>query len=124
MNKKHYIIIAILFLLYAFQLWIKYFTTYTGFIRNYLADIIALPLILIASLTIIRKVKKLPFMYLSKGMILFSFIYISFIFEYVLPKYYTKFTPDFFDVLSYLLGAILFYFVQEKLKKDEYYKTT
>lgn len=122
MYRKYYFITSILLLLYAFQIWIKFFSTQSGFIRNYLADLLALPLILVFSLLIVRKIKQLPFFYLNKAMVLFTLIYTSTLFEYILPKYNSRYVSDNIDIVLYAIGALAFYFAQEKLKKDEYSK--
>jgi len=104
------------------QLYIKFFTPIEGFTRAYLADLLALPLTLCFGLVSVRWIKRLPFFYLSKAMILFTFVYTSVLFELILPPLHSKFTADYMDVVWYLLGSILYYFIQEKLKKDEFYK--
>ena len=122
MYKKYYILILGLIVLYAFQIWYKLFSTYQGFIRDHLADLLALQLILTFGLIVVRKIKKLPFFYLNTYVILFAFIYTSILFEFILPKFDDKFTSDYIDILFYAAGTIIFYFTQERLKKDEYYR--
>jgi len=48
-------------------------------------------------------------------MIFFAWIYVSVVFELLLPTFSHKFTADLFDVLVYALGAILYFVFQKQV---------
>ena len=45
--------------------------------------------------------------------ILSIFLMYSFVFEYFLPQTMSRYTADWYDVLCYFMGAIIFYFLQK-----------
>ena len=49
----------------------------------------------------------------------FTLIYVSILFEWVLPKINAKYTADYYDIIMYIVGLLVFYFIQNILKKDE-----
>ena len=51
-------------------------------------------------------------------MIIVMTLYYSVIFEFILPKFSLKYTADYYDVLCYGIGAILFYYHQKKLTSE------
>ena len=77
----------------------------------YLDDFLCLPILLSLILLVQRRLIvqdeafKLPV-----GHIIVSILYISLLFELVLPGFSVKFIGDPFDVLAYSAGAALFYF--------------
>jgi len=79
---------------------------------SYFADLLCMPLLLSYSVIMIRKIKKTPSLILNKKMILFAFIYVSIVFEIILPEISTKFTRDYLDILMYFIGSIVFYLFQ------------
>lgn len=121
MYLKYYIIFFSSSILYALQAYTKLQNISTPiFISSYFSDLLALPLILSVSLFLLRKLKRLPYLYLTNGMLAFTLLYTSILFEWILPQFNTKYTADFFDVIFYVLGTVIFYFIQKQLKKDEY----
>ncbi len=50
----------------------------------------------------------------SFGQLLFLFIFISVVFEYIIPKYSAHYIYDTRDVLYYFIGFIAYYFVKKK----------
>ena len=52
-------------------------------------------------------------------MIVFATVYVSVVFEIVLPHYSTKFTGDLVDVVMYVLGGSIFYWGQKNLRKEQ-----
>ncbi|MDR4952320.1 hypothetical protein REB14_09065 [Chryseobacterium sp. ES2] len=46
--------------------------------------------------------------------VLTSVLYISFLFEVICPKLSNHFTADFFDVLAYFAGGMMYYFLSHR----------
>ena len=90
---------------------------------NYFADVLCLPILLSYTLLLLRYLKKNQFLYLNYQQILFTFFYTSILFEFILPKFSKRYTSDFFDVLAYAMGAVFFYFFQQKICPIEIEKT-
>ncbi len=52
---------------------------------------------------------------LKPGHVIFIVTYLSFVFEWLLPKYYPqKFTSDWIDVMLYILGGLFFFWRMNK----------
>lgn len=110
-NKK------ILFLIGIITYWAFFFAKRSGFvahpiIQGYLSDFLAIPLMLGVILIILRWYSNDPRFQISSLRILFAFVYISVAFEWILPKYKANFHADWWDVLAYGLGALVFGVVQ------------
>lgn len=107
----------VLVVLYIFLLGVKFdfISIKIAYVRNYFADILCLPILLSVSTLLIRYVKRAATFKLSILHICFVFLYISIVFEFVLPHFSTKFTYDIFDIFAYGLGGIIFYFFQDQL---------
>ncbi len=84
-------------------------------ISSYMADLLCMPLLLSATLFLLRRIKHSPQFYLGIGHIVFILCYVSFAFEYVLPRYHPSYTSDLLDVCCYGLGAISFVFMQKRV---------
>jgi hypothetical protein len=53
----------------------------------------------------------------SFGQLLFLFIFISVVFEYIIPKYSAHYTFDSIDILYYFIGFIAYYFAKKNLDR-------
>jgi uncharacterized membrane protein AbrB (regulator of aidB expression) len=125
MYKKYYIPLVLCISAYVYQLGVKFnLINSNWFVKNHLSDLLCLPIILSIALLLIRKLKRWPYFYLSNGMVITSFISTSIIFEGILPTYDKKYTADILDVLFYCMGGLIFYAIQEQLKKEEKFKTS
>ncbi len=82
--------------------------------NNYLTDILCMPILLSLTLMILRLVKKNNQLWFDAYKISFALLYVSFVFEWWLPKSSTQYTSDFIDVLCYAVGSLVFYFYQYK----------
>lgn len=80
-------------------------------LRFYLADFLALPVILTWTVALISYIKKRA-VKLSFLQILFAVLYITFVMEYAAPKWSSYATSDPLDAVMYLLGGISFYVAQ------------
>ncbi len=81
----------------------------------YLDDFLCLPLLLSAILLLQQRfiVHNVEFS-LPPAQVVFSLIYISILFEIILPNFSEKFNADPFDFFAYAAGALLFYFFINK----------
>ncbi len=50
----------------------------------------------------------------SFAQLLFLFVFISVVFEFIIPKYSNYYTYDLVDVLYYFIGFIAYYFAKKK----------
>lgn len=82
----------------------------SGFLSSYADDLLAMPVILGITLQIYQWIhpKKELFTF-SKAQVLVAFVYVSIVFEFLLPKYSSTYTSDYWDILCYGLGSIYFY---------------
>jgi hypothetical protein len=80
-------------------------------LHSYLDDLLAIPVILGITLQIYQKIhpQRQAFSF-TPTQILVAVLYVSVVFEWVLPQYSTTYTADLLDVVCYLLGAGYFYF--------------
>lgn len=89
----------------------EYFQIFTlPFVHYYLDDLLALPVILTLAVAAQRQwIYRNPCYTLSKTQVVFAVIYVSVLFEGILPAFSVKYNRDAWDILAYILGAGLFY---------------
>ena len=80
----------------------------TYFMSYYLDDLLCLPIILII-LQYVHQLLNDEYYSLPISHITISILFISLIFEVVLPSISTNFHRDFIDIVFYSVGALLFY---------------
>ena len=103
-----------LLIFYVFGLLMTYAAiSFPKIIRNYYADLVALPIMLSIILTILRHLKSEKNLVLSKYKVFVAFIYLSVVFEFILPYFSLRYTRDYYDVVAYAIGASIFYFYQK-----------
>lgn len=101
--------------LYALHLFLKFSETpVPAWVSSYFADLLCMPLLLTAALYLLRWIKKRPELLLSLPMIVFAWLYCSFIFEWLLPRFNNAYTSDIVDILIYALGSAVFAIAQAK----------
>jgi len=83
-------------------------------LNNYGADFFCMPVMLSLALIIVRKIKRQPQLFFHGGHTLACTIYVALCFEFLLPKLSNKFTPDSYDVLAYVGGAVVYGVFQRK----------
>ncbi len=90
----------------------RYFELFIPIIHSYLDDLLAIPVILGITLQIYRKIhpQKDAFSF-TKKQILVAVIYVSIVFELILPYFSSTYTSDIYDAVCYTLGAIYFFFL-------------
>ena len=111
-TKRELLIFIVLLIIYCGTLFLKLQLSIQGWTTAYLADLIALPIILQISTWGIRKLKNLPEFKLSFAQIFVAFAYTSILFEGVLPYYNLSYTRDLIDVVMYAIGSLFFLLVQ------------
>lgn len=110
-NKK------ILFLFAVITYWTFFFAKRNGYvahplIQGYLSDLLAVPLMLGVILIVLRWYTNDSRFKISNLRILFAFAYISVVFEWFIPMYKSTFHADWWDVLAYGVGAVLYAIIQ------------
>ena len=116
MRWMEYILISVLLLIYIATKTLDYFDLpQSYFVKNYLADLVCMPLVfflikwIISKIKAFKKWKKLPIV----AVVLVT-IYWSFYFEYYLPTINVKYTRDLVDVWMYFIGTFIFLLFQYK----------
>lgn len=85
---------------------------------NYADDLLAVPFIsscvlLMENFIIYKEHKRTH----SFAQLLFLFVFISVVFEFIIPIYSTFYTYDIWDIVFYFLGFILYFFAKKNLDK-------
>lgn len=102
-------------LLYLFVQFCRHYKIYLPeIINSYFTDFLFMPLLLILTLHITRKIKRDNNIVFSIPMLLVAFLYVSFIFEYYFPNFNSKHTADKIDVVMYFFGTIFYYIIQKR----------
>lgn len=110
-----------LFLISCLLFWVnqlleKQFEIFIPWVHAYLDDLLVKPVVLGITLQVFRWIhpQKDQFIF-TKVQILVGWLYFSFLFEFLLPKWSDLYTADPWDILAYGIGAILFYqFINRK----------
>jgi hypothetical protein len=85
------------------------------YLNGYLTDAFAIPVIANLGLWFQRVViYKTNFYVLSAWHVVFIVVYVSVVFEGILPWLSVKYTADWMDVALYGVGGVFFYFVMNK----------
>ncbi len=96
---------------------IRYYLRPTNiyFVDNYLNDILSTPILFqlcVVCLSLLTKREPQP---LNHAQLIFGWLNISFYFELLFPLIKDSATADFMDVIAYLAGTILFYYIQKRM---------
>jgi hypothetical protein len=90
------------------------------YIHNYGSNFICMPIIL--------KTIQLTLKFVSKKNIRLSYIhiisvtlYFSWYFEYYIPKHNTRYTADYFDIMLYFIGSLLYCYLESNFKDTREY---
>ncbi|MCT4581561.1 MAG: hypothetical protein N4A35_09105 [Flavobacteriales bacterium] len=84
-------------------------------LNSYGTDLLFMPLLLSFALWMTRLIKRDHALTLTLPMLLVTFLFVSFIFEYYLPARSSIYTADKIDVVMYFLGGIIFYYLQNRI---------
>ena len=113
---RRYSFLSLLWVLYAVHLILKFGQVPVPmFFSHYFADLLCMPLLLSIAAFFMRWVRADAGLYLSGAMILVASLYVSLVFECVLPLFFQRYTADVWDVVMYGVGGGLFYFFQKRL---------
>jgi peptidoglycan/LPS O-acetylase OafA/YrhL len=114
-RRKVYTLIFIALLsVYLINLYLKVnLISVHWFVRNYLNDLLCLPLVLFGATWVLRIYFKQPKLQLDKWKILFALIVFSVVFEVLAPEKYLVHTGDPWDVFCYVVGAFAFWLTQK-----------
>ncbi len=96
----------------------KVFKIEIDFWNNYGDDLIAVPFI--ASIVLItenRLVYKNNNRVHNFYQLLFIFFVLSILFEFILPRYDSKYITDYWDIFCYLFGLIVYYLMKRGINK-------
>ena len=85
-------------------------------LNSHLTDFLFMPILLTVSLIGVRVIKRNKLINLTIGMIFVSTVFVSFMFEIIMPSRSSLFIKDYWDVVAYIIGALFFYIVQSRLE--------
>jgi len=91
-------------------------------INSHLTDFLFMPILLTVSLVGVRKLKRDENIKLTSAMVIVSVIFVSVVFEFIMPIKSPLFVGDYLDIVAYCLGALFFYWIHEK-RKDSVLKS-
>ncbi|WP_297334807.1 magnesium citrate secondary transporter [Algoriphagus sp.] len=92
------------------QLLEKAFQIFIPIIHAYLDDLLAMPVILGITLQLFRWMHPAKNSYIfAKTPIIISWVYVSLVFEWFLPRQSPQYISDPWDILCYGMGTIYFY---------------
>ncbi len=86
--------------------------------KNYLNDLLCMPIILSICLKVVQVLKKDSSIRISLFSVLSLATFYSLYFEIILPLFMERYTADVYDVNLYFTGALLFFFLQEPKSKS------
>ena len=113
---KRYPFLCFLLVLYVAHLVLKFGRVpVPAFFSHYFADLLCMPLLLSSTVLFMRWLKADAGLYLSGAMILVGTLYVSLVFECVLPLFFQRYTADVWDVVMYVVGGGLFGVFQKRL---------
>jgi len=78
------------------------------FLTGYLDDLVVLPVVLPIITVLLRFVSNSPKLELDIGMVVTAFLLFSVVFEFVLPHFNKQYTADYYDVLCYGIGGVIY----------------
>lgn len=111
---RRYTLLFLLLALYVVHLVLKFGRVPVPlFFSQYFADLLCMPLLLSFTALFMRWFRAEEDLYLSGAMILVATLYVSLIFEYVLPLLFERYTADAWDVVMYGVGGGLFFVFQK-----------
>lgn len=86
------------------------------FVNNHLNDLLIIPINLFA-VQLLWGVLAGTIVFLRLGIVATCVLFYSIVFEYILPQFNSRYTADWWDVLCYLSGGLLFWLYQHVVIK-------
>lgn len=83
--------------------------------RSYLDDLLVLPIILPFTLSLLRLIYRNKNLLLGSSLIINAIIMFTIVFELILPHYSSEYTRDYFDLLFYSLGGLMYWLYERKV---------
>ncbi|MEG9328079.1 hypothetical protein V6B16_09045 [Salinimicrobium catena] len=117
MRNVNYLFITFSTLFIAGEIFSYLTFTQPWWIRNYLNDLLCMPVVLGICLHLVRFMKNDRTIRISLFTTISLAVFYSLYFEIILPPITERYTADVFDVLLYFTGALLFYFMQKPAPK-------
>ena len=112
---RRYPLVCFLLALYVVHLVLKFGRVPVPlFFSHYFADLLCMPLLLSSAVLFMRWLRTEEGLYLSGGKILVATLYVSLVFESVLPLFFQRYTADVWDVVMYGVGGGLFFVFQQR----------
>ncbi len=85
------------------------------FVNGYIDDLFAIPVIANLTLCLMRvAIIRSNYYVLSASKVVFVVVYVSLVFEVILPLLSKRYTRDWLDALLYAIGGLFFYLVMNK----------
>lgn len=84
------------------------------FVTNYFTDLLAVPIICSLALAFQRRFVEPAGYRFKAGHVIFVVVYTAIVFEWLLPQFTARYTADGIDVVLYILGGLLFWFLLNK----------
>jgi hypothetical protein len=112
------LLFAVFALVFVANYILQHFEISSNFSRNYLDDLLAMPVILYLAQLLMRWIYRRPELVLDNLMLLDGFLMVSLSFEWILPKYYMHLTADFWDVICYAIGTLAFFILNRTKHKE------
>jgi hypothetical protein len=111
---KTHLVVAVFFLIFLVNYLLQHLGISSSFSRNYLDDLLAMPIIFYLAQVLMRWVTRNKSLKLDLTMLILGFFWVSISFEWILPKYFEHLTADWLDVLCYAIGTVFFYFMNRE----------
>ncbi|WP_339611349.1 hypothetical protein [uncultured Planktosalinus sp.] len=83
-------------------------------INNYVNNLLCMPLVLTSCLIVLQKIKSNNRITIPIFVIASVTLYYILFFEWYLPTVNPRYTADLIDVCLYIVGGVIFYFLQNK----------
>ncbi len=112
MKILHYVIIFFLLIFIGIQLFSYFEVALPNWVRFYVNDFLCMPIVLTICLRAVHIIKRDTTIRLSLFTTLSLTVLYAVYFEIYLPRVEPRYTADILDVVMYLSGSLIFYFLQ------------
>jgi len=107
----------VIFGLFILNYFLQKFGASSAFSRNYLDDLLCVPIVYWLTRLVLRITHRQPQLELEFGMLVLGFLIIVVLFEWLLPVFFNIGVQDIFDVFCYGSGVIVYQLSIEKQQK-------
>ena len=112
--KKAWVIILSLLAAYGVARWARTHAETPAWFRAYITDLLCMPLLLMLSVVFMRMMWW-PHLLLDLKKVMAAWLYVSILFEMILPSLSDRYTADTWDVVVYAIGCMFFIRIQAAL---------